>query len=63
MNKFEIALELTKLSSAYIIKEENKKVETDFPKAFADAYNKIYETITISDSSTNSSTKSYELSI
>lgn len=63
MNKAEIALELTKLTSAYIIKEENKKVETDFPKAFADAYNKIYETIDISNTDANSSTKSYELSI
>lgn len=49
VNKAEIALELTKIISANILHEEKSNNPSDFPKALGDAYNKIYETINITE--------------
>lgn len=46
MNKNEVALELTKLISERIrVSERNSTDDPNYPKALADAYNKIFETI------------------
>ncbi|MDR3593818.1 hypothetical protein [Clostridium sp.] len=51
MNKAEIVLELTKLISGQIINVEHKanSVNPNYPEALANAYNKIFDTISITD--------------
>lgn len=51
LDKAEIALELTKLISVQVATVEYKTngSKPNYPKALADAYNKIFDTIHISD--------------
>ncbi|MGN2336521.1 hypothetical protein ACTFIN_00130 [Clostridium cagae] len=49
MNKAEIALELTKLIASDVRLKEKRSVDNNYSKALADAYNEIYNTISISD--------------
>ncbi|CAM2079298.1 MAG: hypothetical protein NSGCLCUN01_03515 [uncultured Clostridium sp.] len=46
MNKNAVAFELTKLIASEIVRSErNSEGDTDYPKALAEAYNKIFATI------------------